>query len=81
MTQKPLTLEDLVQDFHRLGVPGGGLVMVHSSLSSIGHVDGGAETVVDALLEALGPTGPRARWWSPLSPMKPRESRGLSSIL
>ena len=31
--------------------------MVHSSLSSIGHVKGGAETVVDALLETLGPSG------------------------
>ena len=57
MSQKPLTLEVLVKDFHRLGVPRGGLLMVHSSLRSIGHVNGGAPTVVDALLEVLGPTG------------------------
>ena len=31
--------------------------MVHSSLRSIGLVDGGPETVVDALLQALGPEG------------------------
>lgn len=31
--------------------------MVHSSLRSLGHVAGGAATVVDALLEALGPEG------------------------
>jgi len=31
--------------------------MVHSSLSSLGEVDGGADTVIDALLEALGPKG------------------------
>ena len=31
--------------------------MVHSSLRSIGFVEGGPETVVDALLQALGPDG------------------------
>ena len=31
--------------------------MVHSSLRSLGFVDGGPETVVDALLQALGPHG------------------------
>ena len=30
---------------------------MHSSLSSIGEVDGGADTVVDAVLDALGPEG------------------------
>ena len=38
-------------------MPVGGLVMVHSSLASMGFVRGGAETVVDALLESLGPDG------------------------
>ena len=55
--RKPLQRGDLVHDFTRLGVPRGGLVMVHSSLRSIGYVKGGAETVVDALLEVLGPDG------------------------
>ena len=31
--------------------------MVHSSLSAIGFVEGGAETVVDALLQAVGKRG------------------------
>jgi aminoglycoside 3-N-acetyltransferase len=31
--------------------------MVHSSLSSLGYVPGGAETVIKALLAALGPEG------------------------
>ena len=57
MSHKPLTTANLVQDFLQLGVPRGGLLMVHSSLRSIGHVSGGAETVVDALLEVLGPSG------------------------
>ncbi|MYD92986.1 MAG: AAC(3) family N-acetyltransferase [Chloroflexi bacterium] len=47
----------LVRDLTRLGVPRGGLLMVHSSLRSLGHVTGGAPTVLDALLETLGPDG------------------------
>ncbi|MFW5868514.1 MAG: AAC(3) family N-acetyltransferase [Armatimonadota bacterium] len=33
------------------------MVQVHSSLSSLGYVRGGAETVVDALLDAVAPDG------------------------
>ena len=54
---KPLDRAALVRDLTRLGVPRGGLVMVHSSLRSLGHVAGGAGTVVAALLETLGPEG------------------------
>ena len=32
--------------------------MMHSSLSSLGYVDGGAETVVDAILDVIGSAGP-----------------------
>lgn len=32
-------------------------MQVHSSLSRLGYVEGGAETVVDALLEVVGPEG------------------------
>lgn len=53
----PLRLPDLVRDLIALGVRPGDLLMVHSSLRSIGLVDGGPETVVDALLQALGPQG------------------------
>ena len=56
--ERPIrTAPELTADLEGLGVPRGGLVMVHSSLRSIGTVDGGAATVVDALLAALGPTG------------------------
>ncbi|MCY3895270.1 MAG: AAC(3) family N-acetyltransferase [Chloroflexi bacterium] len=47
----------LVRDLVRLGVPRGGLLMVHSSLRSLGHVDGGADAVLDAVLQTLGPDG------------------------
>ena len=54
---QPLDRAALVSAFTRLGVPRGGLLMVHSSLRSLGHVAGGAPTAVDALLETLGPEG------------------------
>jgi aminoglycoside 3-N-acetyltransferase len=47
----------LVEDFRKLGVRPGMDLMVHSSLSAIGHVAGGADTVIDALLQAVGKTG------------------------
>jgi aminoglycoside 3-N-acetyltransferase len=47
----------LVEDLRALGLAAGDRVVVHSSLRAVGHVPGGAETVVDALLEVLGPEG------------------------
>ncbi|MBN2470456.1 MAG: AAC(3) family N-acetyltransferase [Anaerolineae bacterium] len=52
-----LTQADLTADLRALGIRPGMLLLVHSSLSSLGHVTGGAETVIAALLEALGPEG------------------------
>jgi aminoglycoside 3-N-acetyltransferase len=43
-----VTLKDLQKDLQRLKVKGP--VIVHASLSSFGQVDGGAQTVVEALL-------------------------------
>lgn len=53
----PLRLEDLVDGFRRVGLRAGQTTLVHSALRTFGPVDGGAETVVDALLAVLGPTG------------------------
>jgi hypothetical protein len=52
-----VTKADLVDGFHRVGVRQGDYLEVHSSLSSFGHVEGNTETVVSALLEAVGPDG------------------------
>lgn len=49
--------QDVVEGLRLLGLTKGDLVQVHSSLSAFGHVEGGAETVVDALLAAVGPEG------------------------
>jgi aminoglycoside 3-N-acetyltransferase len=51
------TAEQIAADLHALGVREGGVLMVHSSLSSMGHVPGGPETVIRGLLAALGPQG------------------------
>ena len=50
-------LEDIVAGLRAIGLPLGATVLVHSSLSSFGHVEGGPEAVVDALLQAVGPGG------------------------
>lgn len=47
----------LQKDLLALGVRSGGLLLVHSSLRSLGRVPDGAETVVRGLLAALGPEG------------------------
>jgi aminoglycoside 3-N-acetyltransferase len=52
-----LTQDRLAADLRLLGVQTGDILMIHSSLRSLGFVVGGAATVVDALLEVLGPTG------------------------
>ena len=57
MPSLKVTKDDIVGDLAALGVPQGGLLFVHSSLSAIGEVEGGADAVVDALFEALGPEG------------------------
>ena len=50
-------IEHLVDDLLRLGVRPGGVLLTHVSLSSMGQVDGGPETVIRALLRALGEEG------------------------
>jgi aminoglycoside 3-N-acetyltransferase len=47
----------IAEDLLVAGLRRGGAVLVHSSLRSMGHVPGGAETVIRGLLDALGPDG------------------------
>ena len=47
----------IVQGLRELGLREGDLMVVHSSLSSFGYVVGGPDTVIDALLETVGPRG------------------------
>jgi aminoglycoside 3-N-acetyltransferase len=54
---RPVTRSELVRDLQPMGVRPGGVLMVHTRMSAIGWVVGGAETVVRALLDVLGPAG------------------------
>ena len=49
--------QELIKAFSEIGVCKGDILEVHSSLSSFGHVDGGAETVIEALIECVGSRG------------------------
>jgi aminoglycoside 3-N-acetyltransferase len=52
---EPRTRGSLALDLRRLGLESGDVVLVHSSLSALGCVCGGAVAVVQALLDAVGP--------------------------
>ncbi|MDI6784051.1 MAG: AAC(3) family N-acetyltransferase [bacterium] len=52
-----VTKHGIIQGLQELGLTKGGIALVHSSLSSFGDVDGGVETVIDALLETVGEEG------------------------
>lgn len=52
-----LIKNELVTAFRNAGLTAGDLVLVHSSLRKLGPVEGGADTVLDALLEVLGQEG------------------------
>jgi len=49
-----LTQKDIKVGLRQLGLGRGDAVEVHSSLSSFGWVEGGAPTVVDALMNVVG---------------------------
>lgn len=51
------TIQHIAIELTACGVRRGGILLVHSSLSSMGYVPGGAETVIRGLLEALGEEG------------------------
>jgi len=51
------TISDLVADLKRMGVRPGDVLIVHSSMKSLGHVHGGPESLIAALQRAVGPRG------------------------
>jgi aminoglycoside 3-N-acetyltransferase len=53
----PITLESLKKDLQALGVEPGMVLIVHSSMSSIGWISGGAVALILALEEVLGSEG------------------------
>ncbi len=56
MDSDPINVEILTAGFREFLLPGDSLI-VHSSLRSVGWVEGGPDAVIDAMLEAIGPAG------------------------
>lgn len=56
-TAPRITRERLVVDLQSLGICEGDVVLLHSSLKSIGYVDGGPNTVLEAITEVIMPSG------------------------
>jgi aminoglycoside 3-N-acetyltransferase len=52
-----LTFQQLLDGFRQTGVRPGDTIMVHTSYKSLGGVEGGADTVIDALRALVGPQG------------------------
>ncbi len=52
-----VTKEDIVKTLKKNGIKEGMVLEVHASLSSFGYVVGGAQTVVDALIDTVGYNG------------------------
>lgn len=57
MNESRLNKAGLIRDLSALGLASGDKALVHSSLSSLGRVEGGAPTVIDALSEVIGADG------------------------
>lgn len=55
--KEAITKEKLIQDLRRVGVQAGDLLHLKVSMRSIGKVEDGASTVLQALLEVVGPEG------------------------
>jgi aminoglycoside 3-N-acetyltransferase len=51
------TKQRLIDDFRQIPLTTSRVIIVHSSYKSLGGVAGGAQTVIDALLEWVGPEG------------------------
>lgn len=56
-SKSPATVETLIRDFQKIGLAEGDIVLVHSSLSALGWVCGGAQAVIEALLATVGDHG------------------------
>ena len=54
MVLKPITKNEIVNALHSVDLTKGHTVMVHTALSKMGYVCGGAQTVIEALIEVVG---------------------------
>ena len=57
MAKSLVLKKDILSAFAELGIKKGQTIEVHTSLSSFGFVCGGAQIVIEALLESVGEEG------------------------
>ena len=57
MDRKLVLKKDIKEALKQVGVKPGQNIMVHTSLSKLGFVCGGAQMVIEALLESVGEEG------------------------
>ena len=57
MEKKLILKSDVLDALEKTGVKHGQVIMVHTSLGSIGYVCGGAQTIIEALIESVGNKG------------------------
>ena len=57
MERKIVLKQDILAALKKIGISEGQTIMVHTSLSSMGFVCGGAQIVIEALLESVGTDG------------------------
>src|SRR5688500_15476652 len=57
MKHPPISKDSVVEQLRALGVEEGCVLLVHTSFSLTGPVEGGPDGLIDALTEAIGPTG------------------------
>jgi aminoglycoside 3-N-acetyltransferase len=72
---------EIVKGLRKLGLTNGDKLLVHSSLSSFGNVEGGELTVIDALLSVVGNNGIVAmptHTWDTVNAKQPVFHAGLS---
>lgn len=73
----------LIEEFQKIGIQEGMEIEVHSSLSSFGYVEGGAETVIEALMELVKNKGsifmPALRLSSPMELTEEDKNMGITS--
>lgn len=79
--------QDLMDTFRTLGLESGDSLIVHSSYRSLGEVEGGPATVIQALLNCIGPSGnlmlPTFNYAVPLPEpyFDPAETPGATGII
>lgn len=58
MDRQIVLKQDILDALSAVGMCAGQMVMVHCSLSALGYVCGGAQPVIEALLQAVGEPAP-----------------------